>query len=154
MNSPESQGDVKKRTLLEHSKKPRYKGRTDPVHKSHVGRTPYCGDTIDLTIKLNSAGDVIEDIQFEGESCAIATASADLMAQALRGKPIDEALLIAERFLAMMGGQEEFPENPKELRKLNVMQVVSHPLRIKCAKLAWHTLKAALGASTVEFEGS
>ncbi len=75
-------------------------------------------------------------------------ASADLMADALRGKQVDEALAMVKRFQGMMKGEEEFP---KELRKLNVMQgVAQFPVRIKCANLSWHTIKAALENDQVE----
>jgi len=102
-------------------------------------------------VQLNAAGDVIEDVKFEGEGCAIAMASADLMADALRGKPVQDALLMVQRFQNMMKGEDEFP---KELRKLNVMQGVSQfPVRIKCANLTWHTLKAALESSNSAVNG-
>lgn len=131
--------------ILEHYKKPRHRGRTQPVDRQQRGHNPSCGDTIDLTIALgtNAQGEtIIQDIQFEGEGCAIAMASADLMADALRGQPVSQALKMVEQFQAMMKGQFEFPH---ELRKLNVMQgVAQFPVRIKCATLAWHTLRAAL----------
>jgi len=74
-------------------------------------------------------------------------ASTDLMADALRGKTTAEALEMVQRFQAMMRGEAEFPQ---ELRKLNVMQgVAQFPVRIKCANLSWHTLKAALESSQV-----
>jgi nitrogen fixation NifU-like protein len=93
-------------------------------------------------VRLNEAGDTIEDVKFEGEGCAIAMASADLMADALRSKPVSEALIMVQRFQKMMKGEDEFP---KEQRKLNVMAgVAQFPVRIKCANLTWHTLKAAL----------
>lgn len=139
--------DLSQRVILDHYKKPRHRGRTNLVHREQRGRTPYCGDTIELTVQIGQTGDTIEDIQFEGEGCSIAMASADLMADVLRGQSIDEALETVDRFLAMMQGQAEFPQKSKNLSKLNVMQVVSHPLRIKCAKLAWYTLKAALESS-------
>ena len=134
--------DLYQQVILEHYKKPRHKGKTTPVHRYQKGHNPSCGDTIELSVKLNEAGDAIEDVKFEGEGCAIAIASADLMADALRGKQVKEALEMVQRFQSMMKGQDEFP---KELRKLNVMQGVSQfPVRIKCANLTWHTLKAAL----------
>lgn len=106
-----------------------------------------CGDTIELTVQLNPTGDRIEDIKFEGEGCAIAIASADLMADAVRGKSVEEALSLVQRFRDMMMGQELFPD---DLRKLNVLQGVSQfPIRIKCATLSWHTLKAVLESSKV-----
>ncbi|WP_228054753.1 Fe-S cluster assembly sulfur transfer protein SufU [Gloeocapsopsis crepidinum] len=134
--------DLYQQVILEHYKKPRHKGKTNPVHRQQRGHNPSCGDTIELTLKLNDAGDTIEDVKFEGEGCAIAMASADLMADVLRGKQVTEALSMVQRFQNMMKGEDEFP---KELRKLNVMQGVSQfPVRIKCANLTWHTLKAAL----------
>lgn len=143
--------DLYQQVILEHYKKPRHKGKTDPVHRHQRGHNPSCGDTLELTVQLNDAGDTIEDVKFEGEGCAIAMASADLMADALRGKPVDEALQMVQRFQRMMKGEDEFP---KELRKLNVMQgVAQFPVRIKCANLTWHTLKAALEtASDLEDE--
>ncbi len=134
--------DLYQQVILEHYKKPRHKGKTDPVDRYQKGHNPSCGDMIELTLQLNEAGDTIEDAKFEGEGCAIAMASADLMADALRGKKVDEALEMVKRFQSMLKGEAEFP---KELRKLNVMQGVSQfPVRIKCANLSWHTLKAAL----------
>ena len=134
--------DLYQQVILEHYKKPRHKGKTAPVHRYQKGHNPSCGDTIELTLQLNETGDRIEDVKFEGEGCAIAMASADLMADALRGKQVGEALSMVQRFQSMMKGQDEFP---KELRKLNVMAgVAQFPVRIKCANLTWHTLKAAL----------
>jgi len=128
--------------ILEHYKKPRHRGKTSPVHRHQRGHNPSCGDTIDLTVQLDTAGDYIEDVKFEGEGCAISISSADLMADAMRGKSIAEALEMIQRFQSMMKGEAEFP---KEMRKLNVMQgVAQFPVRIKCATLTWHTLKAAL----------
>jgi nitrogen fixation protein NifU and related proteins len=128
--------------ILEHYKKPRHRGQTHPVDRHQRGHNPSCGDTIDLTLQLSPTGDRIEDIKFEGEGCAIAISSADLMAEALRGKTMAEALEMVQRFQSMMKGEAEFP---RELRKLNVMQgVAQFPVRIKCATLTWHTLRAAL----------
>ena len=140
--------DLYQQVILEHYKKPRHKGQTSPVHRQQRGHNPSCGDTIELTVQLNETGDRIEDVKFVGEGCAIAMASADLMADALRGKQVDEALAMVKRFQGMMKGEDEFP---KELRKLNVMQgVAQFPVRIKCANLSWHTIKAALENDQVE----
>lgn len=134
--------DLYQQVILERYKKPRHRGKTDPVDRYQKGHNPSCGDTIELTLHLNETGDRIEDVKFEGEGCAIAMASVDLMAEALRGKTTDEALEMVQRFQSMMRGEAEFP---KEHKKLNVMQgVAQFPVRIKCANLSWHTLKAAL----------
>ena len=137
--------DLYQQVILERYKKPRHRGKTDPVDRHQRGHNPSCGDTIELTVQLNATGDRIEDVKFEGEGCAIAMASADLMAEAMHGRTLEEALQMVHRFQMMMQGKDEFPS---ELRKLNVMQGVSQfPVRIKCATLTWHTLKAALEAS-------
>lgn len=137
--------DLYQQVILERYKKPRHRGKTDPVDRHHRGHNPSCGDTIELTVQLNATSDRIEAVKFEGEGCAIAMASADLMAEAMRGHTLDEALQMVQRFQMMMQGKDEFPS---EMRKLNVMQGVSQfPVRIKCATLTWHTLKAALEAS-------
>ncbi|MBD1912249.1 MULTISPECIES: Fe-S cluster assembly sulfur transfer protein SufU [unclassified Leptolyngbya] len=134
--------DLYQQVILERYKKPKFKGKTDPVDRYQKGHNPSCGDTIELTLHLNEAGDRIEEVRFDGEGCAISMASADLMAEALRGKTTTEALAMVQRFQAMMRGEEEFPQ---EQRKLNVMQgVAQFPVRIKCANLSWHTLKAAI----------
>jgi nitrogen fixation NifU-like protein len=134
--------DLYQQVILERYKKPRYRGKTEPIDRYQKGHNPSCGDTIELTVHLDQTGDRIEDVRFEGEGCAIAMASADLMAEAMQGKTVEQALQMVQRFQNMMQRKDEFPT---ELRKLNVMQGVSQfPVRIKCATLTWHTLKAAL----------
>jgi nitrogen fixation protein NifU and related proteins len=134
--------DLYQQVILERYKKPRNRGRTAPIDRQQKGHNPSCGDTIELTLKLSAMGDSIDDVKFEGEGCAIAMASVDLMADALKGKSVTEALEMVQMFQSMMRGEAEFPQ---ELRKLNVMQgVAQFPVRIKCANLSWHTLKAAL----------
>ncbi|MCU0570037.1 MAG: SUF system NifU family Fe-S cluster assembly protein, partial [Oculatellaceae cyanobacterium Prado106] len=109
--------DLYQQVILERYKKPRNKGKTEPADRYQKGHNPSCGDTIEVTMKLSPTGDKIEDVKFEGEGCAIAMASADLMAEALRGRSLDEALDMVQRFQLMMKGEAEFPQ---ELRKLNV----------------------------------
>jgi nitrogen fixation NifU-like protein len=138
--------DLYQTVILERYKKPKFRGKTTPVDRYQKGHNPSCGDTIELTLHLNEVGDRILEVRFEGEGCAISMASVDLMAEALRDKSVTEALDMVQTFQAMMKGEAEFP---KELRKLNVMQgVAQFPVRIKCANLCWHTLKAALDTRT------
>lgn len=133
---------VSQQVILEHYKKPRHRGKTNLIHRCHCADNPSCGDRIELTVQLNLEENMIEDIKFEGEGCAISIASADLMAEALSGQSIENAFLMVQLFRNMMKGEAEFP---KELQKLNVFQGVSQfPIRIKCATLCWHTLKTAL----------
>ncbi len=137
--------DLYKQVILEHYKQPKHRGTLDPADRYQRGHNPSCGDTIELTVRLDDTGERIADVKFEGEGCAIAMASVDLMAGALPGKTIDEALDLVTVFQSMMKGEAEFP---RENRKLNAMQGVSQfPVRIKCANLGWHTLKAALQMS-------
>lgn len=137
--------DLYQQVILERYKKPRNRGKLDPADRYQKGHNPSCGDTIELTLKLDATGDRIEDVKFEGEGCAIAMASVDLMADALKGRSTEEALQMVQQFQAMMRGETEFPH---EFRKLNVMQgVAQFPVRIKCANLSWHTVKAALELS-------
>jgi nitrogen fixation protein NifU and related proteins len=134
--------DLYQQVILEHYKKPKHKGKTNPIDRYQKGHNPSCGDTIELTLQLDASTDRVTDVKFEGEGCAIALASVDLMAGAVAGKTIDEALELVGIFQGMMKGDGEFP---KEQRKLNVMKgVAQFPVRIKCANLGWHTLKAAL----------
>lgn len=143
--------DLYQQVILDRYKKPRHRGKADPTHRYQKGHNPSCGDTIELTLQLSGESDrpeeaTIEDVKFEGEGCAISMASVDLMAEALKGKSLQDALAMVQKFQAMMRGEAEFP---KETRKLNVMQgVAQFPVRIKCANLGWHTLKAAIEQST------
>ena len=127
-------------TILTHAKKPHRQGRTNPVDIQQRGHNPYCGDTVVLTLALEAGR--IKDIKFEGSGCALCLASADLMADAVQEKSLEEALTIVQQFRQMMRGEATFPQ---ELRKLNVLQgVARYPVRVKCALLAWHALKAGL----------
>lgn len=142
MTTLNNRRNLSQQLILEHSKKPRHRGKTEIIHRSKCGDNPSCGDKIELTVQLNSEGNVIEDIKFEGEGCAISIASADLMAEALCGKSVTEALEMVLCFRGLMKGEAEFPS---KLNKLNVFQgVAQFPVRVKCATLCWHTLRAAL----------
>ncbi|MGD1911306.1 MAG: Fe-S cluster assembly sulfur transfer protein SufU [Rivularia sp. (in: cyanobacteria)] len=128
--------------ILSHARKPQNKGKTNPIHRQHQGENPYCGDKVEITLMLDETETKIEDIKFEGVGCALCLASADLMANAVKGKDISAALLMVEDFRKMVLGEAEFKP---PLEKLNIMQSVSQfPMRVKCVTLAWHTLKAAL----------
>ncbi|MEM1393610.1 MAG: Fe-S cluster assembly sulfur transfer protein SufU [Cyanobacteria bacterium P01_H01_bin.150] len=131
--------------ILSHARKPQNKGRTNPIHRQNQGENPYCGDKVDLTLMLDETETKIEDIKFEGAGCALCLASADLMAGAVKGKDISEALLMVDNFRKMVMGETKFQA---PLEKLNILQSVSKfPMRVKCVTLAWHTLKDALDKS-------
>jgi nitrogen fixation NifU-like protein len=137
--------------ILDHNKQPRNFGYMPEASVSAEGHNRSCGDQLTVYLKLDH--DVIEDIRFEGKGCAISTASASLMTEAVKGK--DRAAVSA------LFGQvhdlltREDAAAPAELGKLAALSGVREfPARVKCASLCWHTLNAALadGAATVSTE--
>ena len=137
--------------ILDHNTRPRNFGRLEPADAHADGHNPLCGDRLSVFVKMN--GDRIEDLRFEGRGCAISTASASMMTEAVKGK--DKAA-IGELFEKVHNllTQQDAPAGA-ELGKLAALQGVREfPSRVKCASLCWHTLNAALdrGASTVSTE--
>ena len=133
--------DLYQEVILDHNKRPRnFRVLEAPSHTAE-GYNPLCGDRLSLFIKVE--GDVIADVGFQGSGCAISKASASLMTDALKGRPVSEARELFERFHRMVTTP---PDQPVEdLGKLSVLAGVREfPVRVKCASLAWHTLKAAL----------
>jgi len=132
-------GDLYQEIILDHYKKPRNAGRIEQPSCSATGDNPLCGDKIAVTV--NVKGDRLEDIRWKGAGCAISTASASLMSEAVKGKTRAEVASLFEKFHAMVTGKG----SSDGLEKLEVFSGVSeYPVRVKCASLAWHTLKAAL----------
>lgn len=129
--------------ILDHNKSPRNQRRIEVADRKAVGYNPLCGDHVSVTIKLD--GDVVSDVAFEGSGCAISTASASLMTESLKGKTLEEAKHLFERFHGLVTGETEQLEEAEGMGKLAVFSgVCNYPARVKCATLAWHTLKAAL----------
>jgi nitrogen fixation protein NifU and related proteins len=128
--------------ILDHNRHPRNRGRlADPTGQAE-GHNPLCGDQVLVTL-IYDAGRVV-DIQFEGQGCAISTASASLMTEAVKGKTGEEAEVIFREFQQMVTSPDDTAEHP-ELGDLQVLAgVKDYPVRIKCATLPWHTLHAAL----------
>lgn len=129
--------------ILEHSKGPRnFREIPNANHKAE-GFNPLCGDHFTVFVQLE--GDAIRDISFQGSGCAISKASASMMTQSLKGKSREEAEKLFERFHNLVTGHATENGTQAELGKLAVFSGVSeYPVRVKCATLAWHTLKAAL----------
>lgn len=126
--------------ILEHSKKPKNFGELPTANHKAEGYNPLCGDH--YTIFVNVQGDSINEISFHGAGCAISKASASLMTQSLKGKSVADAEALFTRFHDLVTGHGGDPES---LGKLAVFAGVSEfPLRVKCATLAWHALRAAL----------
>jgi nitrogen fixation NifU-like protein len=128
--------------ILDHHKRPRNFGPLGAANHHAHGHNPLCGDRI--TVHVDVEGGVIRDVRFEGAGCAISRASASLMTDAVKGRPVEEAEKLFEEFhLLVTTGVDE--EVEASLGKLNVFcGVREFPSRVKCASLAWHTLNAAL----------
>ena len=133
--------DLYQEVILDHNRRPRnFHALADASHKAE-GYNPLCGDRLTLYLKLD--GETIRDIAFEGSGCAISTASASLMTDALKGCTVVDARSLFERFHRMVTTPPE--ESVEDLGKLSVLAGVREfPIRIKCASLPWHTLKAAM----------
>ena len=126
--------------ILDHNRSPRNFRRMDDADRHAEGRNPLCGDQLEVWLKLDGDGR-IADVSFEGAGCAISKASASLMTQAVKGKGTDEALALFARFHDLVTGKGA----RGDLGKLAVFSgVAEFPVRVKCASLSWHTLKAAL----------
>ena len=129
--------------ILDHSKRPRnFHPNPDADHHANV-YNPLCGDKV--TIYLTLQDDHIKDISFQGSGCAISTASASILTETLKGKTRAEAEAIFEVFHGLVTGQPVTSTGAPALGKLAVFSgVCEFPVRVKCASLAWHTLKSAL----------
>jgi nitrogen fixation NifU-like protein len=127
--------------ILDHNKRPRNFRTIEGASHHADGYNPLCGDKLSLTVQVD--GDQIADVAFVGSGCAISKASASLMTDTLKGKSVAEARALFERFHRMVTTP---PDRPVEdMGKLSVLAGVREfPVRVKCASLAWHTLKAAL----------
>lgn len=136
--------DLYQEVVFDHNRRPRNFGKLAEANRRAEGFNPLCGDRLTLQLKLVDG--VIEDVRFEGSGCAISTASASLMTEALKGKTVAQAGLLFEGFRALLtgAGNDHVP-----LGKLEVLAGVREfPVRVKCATLAWHTLRAALHNET------
>ena len=127
--------------IIDHNKNPRNHHPMDNATCQARGFNPLCGDK--LTVYVQVANNLVQDISFVGCGCAISQASASLMTDAMKGKTVKEAHELFERFHTMLTSEDTPPE--LSLDKLTVLAGVrAFPARVKCATLAWHTLEAAL----------
>ena len=134
--------DLYQDVILEHSKAPR-NYRTIGGAKKVEGYNPLCGDR--YTIYVDLENNSIRDISFQGSGCAISKASASMMTQSVKGKTKDQAEELFNSFHNLVTGQEPANGAAPDIGKLSVFSGVSeYPVRVKCATLAWHTLRAAL----------
>ncbi len=132
--------DLYQEIILDHSKRPRNTGRLENATAAAEGFNPLCGDKLTLELRIEDGR--IEDARFAGSGCAISTASASLMTEVLKGRTKQEAEKLFERFHELLTSDAA---DASDLGKLAVFSGVREfPARVKCATLAWHTLKAAL----------
>jgi len=134
--------DLYQELILDHNRRPRNRRRLEHADRHADGFNPLCGDRVSVYLKLD--GEVIADATFEGNGCAISTASASLMTESLKGKTVVEAKALFKRFHDLVTGEADGGEGPA-LGKLEVFSGVSrYPARVKCASLVWHAVIAAL----------
>jgi nitrogen fixation NifU-like protein len=133
-------------TILDHNKQPR--NFRVPQHANHqaVGHNPLCGDRVSIHVELEDG--LVKDVGFQGDGCAISTASASLMTQAVKGRPLAEVDRLFESFHELLTSDPRSEIDESRVGKLAVLAGVrEYPVRVKCATLAWHTLRAALDGS-------
>lgn len=132
--------DLYQETILDHSKRPRNFKLLEDANRRAEGYNPLCGDRCSVFVKENNG--VIDKLTFQGAGCAISTASASLMTEVLKGRTVAEAEALLAKFHDLLTTDQPLPE---DLGKLAVFSGVREfPVRVKCATLAWHTLREAL----------
>jgi nitrogen fixation NifU-like protein len=135
--------DLYQEVILDHSRNPRHHHALGEPACHAEGHNPLCGDRVTIYARVENG--TLADVSFEGGGCAISTASASLMADALKGVSVEEVATIHDQFHALLTGRESARDR---LGKLSVFAgVAEFPIRVKCATLAWHTLRAALAGA-------
>ncbi len=126
--------------ILEHNKNPRHFKEVDPCTHSSHGHNPLCGD--DFKVMINCEDNIIKDIGFTGQGCAISKASGSMMTEAIIGKRLDEVLKKKDEFLSLITTDDDIEHS---LGKLKVFEgIKQYPVRVKCAALVWRALEDAL----------
>lgn len=150
--------DLYQEVILDHNRRPRNFGALEGSNRAAEGDNPLCGDKIRLKVRVED--DEIRDLAFEGQGCAISTASASLMTEAVKGKTVEEAEVLFGRIRDLLVGKID-PGDPEAVEALGKLQVLAgvreYPMRVKCATLAWHTLHTALtdpGSTVTTEDGS
>jgi nitrogen fixation protein NifU and related proteins len=145
--------ELYQQVILDHNKKPRNFRKLDEANRTAEGYNPLCGDQ--LTVYMILEDDVVREVSFEGEGCAISKAAASMMTQAVKGKTKQEAEVLFDEFHRMVTGQLDEEATPNHLGRLTIFSGVrDYPARVKCASLSWHTMHAALhGRQVTSTEG-
>lgn len=135
--------ELYQQVILDHNKKPRNFRKLETANRSAEGYNPLCGDHLNVYLDLED--DRVKDVSFEGSGCAISKASASMMTQAVKGKSRAEADELFNEFHGMVTGTLDEEREPNHLGRLTIFAGVREfPVRVKCATLSWHTLRAAL----------
>ena len=135
--------DLYQEVILDHHKKPRNFHKLEHANRQADGYNPLCGDKLSVYLQIENG--TVKDIGFVGTGCAISTASASMMTESLKGKTEAEAKAIFERFHHLVTDHSEPQPDQAVMGKLVVFSGVrEYPVRVKCATLAWHTMRAAL----------
>lgn len=134
--------EIYQEVILDHYRKPRNFSALAGANRRAGGHNPLCGDRVTVFLRVEDG--VVRQASFQGAGCAISTASASLMTEAVRGKTVEEAAKLFERFHHLVT-TDQGEDDVAELGKLEALSGVRDiPVRVKCATLAWHTMKAAL----------
>ena len=140
--------DLYQTVILDHNKAPRNFGSLPDANREADGHNPICGDQLTVYLHIDS-DDRIEGVSFEGAGCAISTASASLMTEFVKGRPLAEVEAAFDQFHELVTSPATQPVDADALGKLAVFAGVREfPMRVKCATLSWHTLKAAIGQNS------
>jgi nitrogen fixation NifU-like protein len=135
--------ELYQQVILDHNKKPRNFRKLDTASHMAEGFNPLCGDHLNVYVNLD--GDELKEISFEGSGCAISKASASMMTQAVKGKNKELAEQLFQEFHGMVTGELDEETQENNLGNLKIFAgVKDFPVRVKCATLPWHTLRAAL----------
>ena len=133
--------DIYQEVILDHYRKPRNFAVMEAPTREARGHNPLCGDRINVYLEVDEG--IVKNASFQGAGCAISTASASMMTETVKGKSVEEATALFHQFHDRMTSDEV--NTPHDLGKLEALSGVRRiPIRVKCATLAWHTLKAAL----------
>jgi len=140
--------DLYQEVILDHNRRPRNWGAIEQPDRKADGYNPLCGDKLKLTLRMD--GDRVADVKFEGSGCAISKASASMMTDLVKGKTAAEAEDLVDKLQAMVTAPFDAPVEDAALGKVAVLSGVREfPMRVKCATLAWHTLRAALEGEVI-----
>ncbi len=134
--------ELYREVILDHGQRPRNRRAIEGSRRAE-GHNPICGDRV--TVHVRVEGDVIRDVSFQGSGCAVLMASASLMTESVRGRTLEDAGALIERFHRMIAAPPHAPI--EDLGELGVLAGVRQfPIRVKCARLPWHALQAAADA--------